>query len=1305
MEYSARAAARSPRIIAAIAVVVIAVSGIVLLGHATGVRSLASMIPGTGTMRPVEALMLVLSAIGLWLIAPATASTPRRRAGQALGFVVALVGALVVAEYLTGRQLGVDTLLFPHRVREWWTVTQPGRPSPHTAVAFILSGLALVLLDADRGRGHRPAAVLAPAGALVAIVALLGRAYGLVYLSGASRIGQMPVNTAVCLIVLSAGLVACRPDRTTARVYLGGAEGGEVLRQLRLAMTALLVLFGLLLNAVGGTDVAAKNTVVTVSTAATVLILYAVFLRAGSDLDRAGRKQRELLAELRGERDFNGIVLRSLREGVLIADPGGRVLEVNPRWCEITGHAKEEAVGTEPPYPWLPLDSGPAAEDDVEEDVLLSRQDGNEIAVQVTTTKVRDAEGTRLLVSSYRDLTLRNKAEAERRRAAERLDHFFDISTDLLCIAGVDGYFKHLNPAWERTFGYTVEELTSRPYLDFIHPDDVARTAAESARQIASNQNTVMFENRYRCRDGSYRWLSWNAVPIEGEGLIYAVARDTTAQRAADDAGARLAAIVNSTDDAIIGQTLDGVITSWNPAAERQYGYTAEETIGRSIDLIVPTGERHELGLLQHVDGEQPIRLHDDIVRVRKDGSRVHVEVSVSPIRDSTGEIVGTSSIARDVTERIKAEQRFQQLVLAAPDAMLIVDEHGTIALVNEQTERLFGYRREDLVGQSIELLIPARLRETHVGHRQRYLKDPRHRRMGTGMELAGLRQDGSQIPVEISLAPLDTEQGTMVSAAIRDISERREAEQKLADARDKAVAAAELKSQFVAMVSHEIRTPMNGVLGLADLLLDTPLASTQRRYVEAIHSSGRALLSIINDILDFSKIEAGKLKLVETDFELDKVLEEVVQAVAQAARDKHVEVVCDYPPSLPTALRGDDGRLRQALLNLLGNAVKFTEEGSVLLRAEPLADDSSRITFTILDTGIGIAPEDLARLTEPFSQADAASTRRYGGTGLGLTITRQLVELMGGTLEMTSQLKQGSRFWFTLEFASQEHPLSKDIRIPLRSHMTGNRLLVVDDNPTNLHLISRHAKAWGMNPTAVSDGLAGLEHLREAARTSRPFELAVVDQHMPNLDGVGLIHAIAGDDHIPPVKVVLLTSGSYHDDRAAEYAGAAALLPKPIGPSQLYNCLLEIVTPDTKPPEQRGPVETTVTACRGRILLAEDNEINQMVAVETLTRMGYQVDVAQDGYEVLELVGTKPYLAILMDCQMPRMDGYTATAELRRREQGNTRIPIIAMTAHALAEDRQRCLAAGMDDYLTKPVDTSKLQRALDEWSVGTTA
>jgi PAS domain S-box-containing protein len=782
------------------------------------------------------------------------------------------------------------------------------------------------------------------------------------------------------------------------------------------------------------------------------------------------------------------------------------------------------------------------------------------------------------------------------------------------------------------------------------------------------------------------------------------VARDTTHQREADVARAQLVAIVNGTDDAVIGQTLDGVITSWNPAAERQYGHTAEEAIGQSIRLIVPVGEACELDELHHIRQNQPVRLHNT-VRRRKDGSHVHVEISVSPIRDLAGNVVGAASISRDITDRLKAEQRFRQLVLAAPDAMVIVDDRGTIVLVNEQTERLFGYQGAELIGKPVDVLVPPGVRGQHAAHRQSYLADPRYRRMGSGLELSGVRQDGSEFPVEISLSPLETDQGMLVSAAIRDTSDRREVERALADARDNALAAAQLKSQFVAMVSHEIRTPMNGVIGLTGLLLETPLQPAQRRYAESIQASGRALLTIINDILDFSKIEAGKLKLVDADFQLDQVLEEVVQAVAEAARNKHLEIVCDYAPDIPTGLRGDDGRLRQALLNLVGNAVKFTEQGNVVLRAERTGGaggDRQRVTFTVIDTGIGIARENLAKLFEPFSQADAHSTRKYGGTGLGLTITRQLVELMGGQLEAASELGRGSQFWFTLDFAPQPHPPQRRTHLGLRDCMNGNRLLVVDDNPTSLRLIARHAKAWGMNPSTVLDGHSALKYLREAGRLSRPFRVAIIDQHMPGFDGVELTRTIGTHPDIPPLKVILLTSGSYEDDQNAESAGAAAVLPKPIGPSQLYNCLLELLQPEDLPPRPRKsePAPEIRAGAHGLVLLAEDNEINQMVAVDTLSMLGYEVDVARDGIEVLELAGTKPYRAILMDCQMPRMDGYTATAELRKRERGDQHIPIIAMTAHALAEDRQRCLAAGMDDYLAKPIDPVKLQDTLDQWT-----
>jgi len=1287
------------RIVAAAVLCAVGVGSLGLLGYAVELRPLARLVPAGPVMMPGAAMMFVLSGISLWLIAPTGSSRSRRRSGQTLAWAVALFGMTVLVEYATGRGLGIDNLTFVDQVRAWSDAPYPGRSSPHAALAFTVTGLAMALLDADGRGGHRPAQLLAPAGALVAGMVLLGQAYGLAYLHGKGT----PYAAAATFLLLSVALLAARPARPMAQVFLGNGPGADTVRRIGPVVGSALLLVGVLLSAIGRYHLPDEVALVAAVTGALVLMLYLLFVRVGIGLDRDSRVQRDLLTALRAERDLGETVLGSLREGVLIAAPDGQVIRVNSSWCEITGYPAMEVVGCRPPYPWLPDDRAPYLLDtDDERDRFVQRLDGTAVAVQVMTSLLRDGEGpVRWLVTSYRDVTARNLVEEERRRAAEQLDHFFTMSTDLLCIAGTDGYFKHLNPAWERTLGYTLDELQSRPFTDFMHPDDVGHTILEMQEQLTLARATVAFENRYRRRDGRYLWLNWSSVPTAHDGLIYAVARDTTAQREIDDARARLATIVDCTNDAIISESLDGTITSWNPAAERIYGYSAEEMVGRSIHVLVPPGQGREIDdFLARVARGDSVSL-PNTVRIRKDGSRMHVDVSNSPIRDSGGTVVGVASIARDITGRTQAEDRFRQLVLNAPDAMVVVDQTGTIVLVNEQAEEMFGYRYEDMIGRPVELLIPQPVHHQHVSHRQGYFVAPSNRRMSPGMELTALCRNGSEVPVEINLNRFDTDQGILVSASIRDISERQQVVQALAAARDEALAAAQLKSQFVATVSHEIRTPMNGVIGLTGLLLETPLEPAQRRYAEAIRVSGRALLTIINDILDFSKIEAGRIELVEADFDLDQILDEVVQVAAEAGRDKDIELLCDYPADLPLALRGDAGRLRQVILNLMGNAVKFTESGEVRLRVAAAPGGDFQLTFTVSDTGIGIADADLPQLFEPFSQVDSALDRQFGGTGLGLTIARQMIELMGGALTVDSEFGQGSRFAFTLPFRQQ--PGRADRTTAYDVDLSGRRLLIVDDNRACRDLLTEQTRAWGMVSTAVADAGGALACLRRPVGGQGPYDVALIDQRMPGLDGTDLINRVSADPTIASVRIVLMTSGTYQDDKIAEGLDVVAPLAKPVSPARLYDCLVGLLHPGTSPvveQRQSAPVPEQAADSRGVVLLAEDNAINQMVALDTLATLGYRADVARNGLEVLELAAAHPYQAILMDCQMPKMDGYAATAALRLREDADQHIPIIAMTAGALAEDRQRCLAAGMDDYLAKPIDPDELRAVLDRWA-----
>ncbi|MEU3918433.1 response regulator [Streptomyces sp. NPDC029004] len=790
-------------------------------------------------------------------------------------------------------------------------------------------------------------------------------------------------------------------------------------------------------------------------------------------------------------------------------------------------------------------------------------------------------------------------------------------------------------------------------------------------------------------------------------------------QYAAEDEE-RFRLLVKNSPDMVFRMTVQGVYQEVSPAAQALLGCPVEEIEGTSGISWVHPGDVEEYEWAERDllrEGRVAVCL-----RLRHaDRHWVWAEATFWVVRDDAGDPLEVRGFVREAEGQRRREEALlllqgqaRSVIETARDAFVSIDEDGLVIDWNASAERLFGFTHHEVMGRPLtETIIPERYRAAHTAGLQRVLSGGEAHVLGSQREFTALHRDGHEIPVEVALWRLKSAKARCFNAFIRDITERKLAEAALAEARDEAIAASQAKSQFVASMSHEIRTPMNGVIGLSNLLLGTELDTEQQRYAEGIQAAGTALLSLINDILDFSKLEAGRLELDEVAFSPQLLVEEVVSLVAQTDQAEGLELLSDCHPDLPAMVLGDAGRLRQILLNLASNAVKFTTSGEVVLRARPApsqapAPHAPWLHFEVADTGIGIAEADQERMFDAFSQADASTTRRYGGTGLGLAICRRLTEAMGGSIGVTSRTGQGSTFFFTVPVRAPDTP-EQPPAPPHPDALRGRRVLVVDDNETNRLILDAQLNRWHMQPTSVASGPHALVALHEAAAAGRPYDMALLDMQMPDMDGLELARRITTDQTIGRLGLLMLTSGTTLPAAELQAAGIPRSLSKPIQQSQLMDALVELAT-QTPPVATTSPVATAPAAApapapvrhthRGHLLLVEDNEINQMVALGILTRLGYSADTAADGIQALRMTEERSYQAVLMDCQMPQMDGYSATQELRRRERDNgRRLPVIAMTAGAFAEDRDRCRAAGMDDYISKPVTADELEHTLARW------
>ncbi|MCL5098208.1 MAG: PAS domain-containing protein [Candidatus Omnitrophica bacterium] len=888
------------------------------------------------------------------------------------------------------------------------------------------------------------------------------------------------------------------------------------------------------------------------------------------------------------------------------------------------------------------------------------------------------------------------------------------------------GRYTFANHRFCATLGKSPEEIVGQTDFDFF-PAELAQKFHRDDRRVMESRRALDIIEAHNFPGGNKIFAHIVKTPIldaEGKAIgIQGVFWDVSERKRIEEALAHerelMRTLINNVPDYIYFKDAQSRFLKINLPLSRRFNLgDPSEAMGKT-DFDFFTEEHARLAF----EDEQAImRTGQPIIgKIEKetwpDGMQTWAFTSKMPLRNKSGEIIGTFGISKDITDLKNAEDQLayqrdllQALLDNVPDSIYFKDLESRFLVGSKALANRLGLSSPEQIAGKNDF-------DFHPEHQAQGFYRDEQEIIRTGRPIIGKTEmetlpDGSVTWALTTKMPLRNKDGKIIGTigVAKDITSLKQTEAELQLARDAALESARLKSEFLANMSHEIRTPMNAIIGMTDLLLETELTAEQRDFAETTRGSVNALLTVINDILDFSKIEAGKLTFETIDFDLLTVVEGAVELLASRSQAKGIELISWLHPETPTRLRGDPSRLRQVLVNLLSNAVKFTDQGEVVLRVSKIRETAAQVVirFSVTDTGIGIPDALRPRLFQPFMQADGSLTRRYGGTGLGLVISKHLVELMNGRIGFESEAGHGSTFWFTAHLGKQ----SERAEVTEGASLAGLRALIVADNATHRRILSRQLAAWGMKDNQAAGAEDALRILRHEGVAGCPYDLVILDQQMPSMDGLALARIIKDDPAIATVQLVMLTSLRQHlEPEDLKSVGIAACLVKPVKQSRLYDCLAMVLgggenaaSENAKPTPAlpTRPLNDTAGHKDINILLAEDNPVNQKVALSQLQKLGYSADAVPNGRKVLEALDRARYDVVLMDSQMPQMDGYEATRRIREKEAADPATPkrspiyVIALTANALQGDREKCLDAGMNDYVSKPVHLADLQAAL---------